>query len=317
MVQSQNKYNTFFHYNEWLSSKTITVQKIWDEIQEGFNTLKEWYEDYELYHTIGYLIVTGDKKRLVEIYNLAKDTKDNTKSQFKAKLIQLKKQSLGEGKSLADFSYDQNREETKKLLLLFNVETICQSKSCRFDFVAYKKENWSLEHIHAQNSEKLPPESWDNWINEYKPWIENFKNSMQANKQEKIKEIEEINTLIEKIDKQHVEKINENDFTTLQDKVLKLFSDNEKSSIHSIDNLALLITNQNSALNNAIFPIKRKKIIEFIDKGKFIAPCTKNVFQKCYTPSDAHQIFYWGQEDRKAYKKAIAETLKKYGIKEE
>lgn len=322
-LKNGNKYNTFFDYYNQLIKKQKTVQELWDEIQEGFYTLKEWYEEYELYHTIGYLIVTGEKDTLLTIYKFAKD---KTKTQFKAELIKMIKSRIGideeqKKKSLDDFSYVLNPGETKNLLLLFNVETICQDKNHRFAFAAYKKHQWSLEHIHAQNSEELPKEGYEEWIKDYKPWIENFKKSIQQNDTQK-KELEEITNLIEKIGDKKSEQIDEKGFITLQHKVLQLFSDNNDSSIHSIDNLALLITSDNSSLNNAIFPIKRERIIKFDSKnkstkeGKFIPLCTKQVFQKYYTPSDKYQIYFWGQDDRNAYKKAIKETLKKYEIEE-
>ena len=52
-------------------------------------------------------------------------------------------------------------------------------------------------------------------------------------------------------------------------------------------------------------------------EGTFIPPCTKNVFLKYYTPPDKEQVNYWGKADRDAYKKAIKETLKEYGLNNE
>ncbi len=314
-LKNNNKYSTFIDYYRRISNGE--TKQVWNEIQEGFYTLKEWYEEYRLYHTIGYLLVTGEKDTLLKIYKLAKD---KTKTEFKSELITLCKNQIGNKTSLADFSYDQNRDETKKLLLLFNIETVCQDKTHRFAFAAYKKHQWSLEHIHAQNSEELPKEGYEEWIKDYEPWIKNFETSIQNNEKQK-KELNEIRELIEKIGNQKSEQIDEKDFIALQHKVLQLFSDNNNSSIHSIDNLALLITRHNSALNNAIFPIKRKRIIEFDHKNKstddgFIPICTKRVFNKDYDTENQHQIYFWGQEDRNEYKKAIKETLKEYGIEE-
>lgn len=314
-LKNNNKYSTFIDYYRRISNGE--TKQVWNEIQEGFCTLKEWYEEYGLYHTIGYLLVTGEKDTLLKIYKLAKD---KTKTEFKSELITLCKNQIGNKTSLADFSYNQNPDETKKLLLLFNIKTVCQDKNHRFAFAAYKKHQWSLEHIHAQNSEELPKEGYEKWIEEYKPWIENFKNSIQQNDKQK-NELNEITKLIEKIGNQKSDQIDEKDFITLQHKVLQLFSDNNNSSIHSIDNLALLITRHNSALNNAIFPIKRKRIIEFDHKNKstddgFIPVCTKSVFNKEYGTENQHQIYFWGQDDRNAYRKAIKETLKEYGIEE-
>lgn len=159
-----------------------------------------------------------------------------------------------------------------------------------------------------KNSEELPENKWKDWLEEHKEYLENS----QQNDNTQL--LDTINKALEKLGKKE---LTGNDFITIQNEIFNSFSKKNESNIHSIDNLALLGKNDNSSLNNAIFPIKRDKIIEMDKGGKFIPPCTKNVFLKYYTPSEKEQANYWGQEDRDAYKKAIIETLNKYGIKEE
>lgn len=48
--------------------------------------------------------------------------------------------------------------------------------------------------------------------------------------------------------------------------------------LDSLSNLALLGMNDNSALNNSIFEVKCKKIIEIDKAGQFIPVCTRRVF---------------------------------------
>ena len=72
--------------------------------------------------------------------------------------------------------------------------------------------------------------------------------------------------------------------------------------------MALLSKKDNSSLNNAIFPTKRDRIIELERNGRFIPPCTRNVFLKFYSPADS-QPYYWGEADQKAYLDNISTVI--------
>jgi len=97
-------------------------------------------------------------------------------------------------------------------------------------------------------------------------------------------------------------------FNNLKNELIKLF---DSTSVHELDNLALLSKKDNSALNNSIFPVKRNKIIELEKDGKFIPLCTRNVFLKFYSNSD-NQPYYWSKEDKISYFVSLKEILKPY-----
>ncbi|MGD7552083.1 hypothetical protein ACQCP0_25935, partial [Ralstonia pseudosolanacearum] len=68
------------------------------------------------------------------------------------------KDNVKEEIDYADLNYLEHSSYIQTLLLLFNIETIRQKgdENNRFPFERYKKQGtWSLEHIHAQNSESL------------------------------------------------------------------------------------------------------------------------------------------------------------------
>jgi hypothetical protein len=119
------------------------------------------------------------------------------------------------------------------------------------------------------------------------------------------------NELTEEISKR-VEKIDTN---TPQDEITKLVSDISnlfgELDVHSIDNMALLSKNDNSKLNNELFPVKRERIIELEKNGAFIPIATKKVFQK-YFDGCTKQLSKWEKKDREAYLTDIKETLKNY-----
>ena len=54
-------------------------------------------------------------------------------------------------------------------------------------------------------------------------------------------------------------------------------------SVHSLSNLALVASGHNSALNNAVFEVKRRRILELDRQGAYIPICTRQVFLKYYT----------------------------------
>ena len=74
----------------------------------------------------------------------------------------------------------------------------------------------------------------------------------------------------------------------------------------------MLSKNDNSALNNSTFDVKRNMIVDMDRRGAFIPYCTKMVFLKYYTPSSENQIHFWGQKDREAYIKSMENMLNPY-----
>ena len=75
-----------------------------------------------------------------------------------------------------------------------------------------------------------------------------------------------------------------------------------------MSNLVLLDSGTNRSYKNAVFPAKRKTIIEKEKDGTFIPICTKNVFLKYYT-QDVIQMTFWDEKDRKAYFDNIKSTV--------
>lgn len=103
-------------------------------------------------------------------------------------------------------------------------------------------------------------------------------------------------------------------FVTLQDEILEKFPEdkNIEAHVNSIANLALIQCNENSALGNATFDVKRNRIIEMANNCEFIPLCTMRVFLKYYTKSEKNQIHFWSLQDMRAYISAINDMLKNY-----
>jgi uncharacterized protein with ParB-like and HNH nuclease domain len=288
--KGDDDYSTFRFFNEKFKAKSEEdINKNWQEIKKYFQTLEEWFTDRELYHKIGFLICVG-----TDIKAILEEKKDKTKTKFKEWLDDQIKQLIPKDKAIEDLEYVQDNAQLKKVLLLHNICTTLKSEdtSLRFPFDKYKdKKNggWSLEHIHAQNSEEISE------INDFEEWLKAIDSNLLT---------DEIQTRINELknDKQK-EKI-----PALVSEISALFGE---SGVHSIENIALLSKNDNSKLNNGLFPVKRKRIIELEKKGAFIPIATKKVFQK-YFDACTKQLTKWEEEDRNAYLADINETLKEF-----
>lgn len=296
---NKDKYFTFFRFDERRKSEDLS--DVWKEIQHTFLILKDWYENHDLYHKIGYLIASRANS-LGDIYQLSMGKK---KSEFVSELDKLIKKSIDIDKNYAELSYDKTGESAKisRLLLLFNVESVRQidAKAQRFPFDKYKdKASWSLEHIHAQQSEGMRRQE------EWKEWLRLHVRSVKA--------VSDSGELISKMqDCIAKSKLERTEFESVQQEVIKALSvEGNAEYVHSISNLALLNSSDNAALNNSTFDVKRNEIIKMDKTGKYIPFCTKMVFLKYYTPSEDNQLHFWGQEDRIAYIQAINKVLYDY-----
>ncbi|MDE5585546.1 MAG: DUF262 domain-containing protein, partial [Muribaculaceae bacterium] len=160
----REKYYTFFHFDNQIKelyaiSAENPLLEVWSSIYHVFLTLREWYEDHDFYHKIGYLVTVGVPLR--KIYTIWKNGGGTplAKDKFHKKLDILISESLGikDKEDLLSLSYDNRKYSLQKALILFNVETerLMDERKRRFPFDKHKASNWSLEHIHAQNAESL------------------------------------------------------------------------------------------------------------------------------------------------------------------
>ena len=299
---SRENYYTFFKFDEMRQKKP--VREIWRKIQKTFLLLKDWFENHELYHKIGYIIASKELT-LSEVYNLSLN---KTKAEFIAALDASIRNSMEGVHSELTYENAADQKKIKKLLLLFNVESVRQNgeHSQWFPFDKFKFSNdgrvaWSLEHIHAQQSEGLKDKkAWKEWLRLHIPSVEAV-----DRKQESL--IEEMKSAFSKSNLQR------KDFEKIQQKVVQVLSVKGNTEyIHSISNLSLLRASDNAALNNSAFDVKRNVIIKMDTEGQYIPFCTRMVFLKYYTPSAGNQLHFWGESDRKAYIDAINRVLGKY-----
>ena len=301
----KERFRTFYYFSNEIKSEKNKAD-VWRKILRYYQKLKEWYENFEVYHKVGYLIAT----QTITLQNLLKESAGKTKSEFQQSLDEKIAQSINFNKEYSELSYETDASLIERLLLLFNVETIRQKKDefMRFPFERHKKEAWSLEHIHAQNSQGLNTKA------AVKEWLENHKTSLLSLKDEKLNDlITRCDYLLAKIgnpnDKSNIGELFAPIFTEV---VSALSEKGEVEELHTLDNMALLSAKDNSTLNNSTFDVKRNKIIAMDKTIDYIPVCTRRVFLKYYTESDKNQLHFWGEADRKAYIKNMNDVLKPY-----
>jgi Protein of unknown function DUF262 len=276
------------------------VEKFWSAVVAQHGLLTGWYKDRKLYHRIGYLVAIGDS-----ITDLVTMSRGLTHSVFGTTLNERTRQRLG--LSSDEVSLLRYHKSTKadrdctRVLLLMNVQTVLASEdpAHRFNFHAYAAAGWSLEHIHAQRSESPDDEKGRReWLAVHQekiagqPWPSDSRTV--------------VDQLLADLTTQRARPLTQVDapgFERLRDRVITLFDAPDTASdedTHSLGNLALLQREINSMLNNAVFALKRDRMLELDKQGVYLLPCTRNVFLKYYT-AGTEQASLWGPSDRQPY----------------
>lgn len=317
-TDNEKKYSTYLWFEKQIKSENPEDEKdkaiiLWDKTKEYFSKLKFWFKNDYLYHHLGFLLAL-DNDPIKAVRNII-DNSNCTKTVFKEWAFSEVKRKVADI-DLNSLSYEKSTTELKKLLLLHNIITSILTQKAqknRFPFNLYKKvENeggWSIEHIHSQKSREMKEQK------AIRKWLEDTFEAIKDIKKIDTESEEEPKTILVDEDLKirilgllSQDKINEEAFNQLKNDLIQIF---DSESVHVLDNLALLSVRNNSSLNNAIFPVKRNKILQLEKEGKYIPITTKNVFLKYYTESDL-QPYYWSKEDKKRYYENIEELLKSY-----
>lgn len=297
---------TFFKMEERL--KHADRDSVWQEVINGSLQLKEWYKDNVYYHKIGYLIASGSNT----MADLFDEARGKRKSEFKDRLDELIAESItwrtNDKDSYWDLDYHKDYNRICRILLLFNVQSIISYRvRQRFPFNEYNNEEWSIEHIHAQNSEGLKT------VDLQLEWLEWHLPSLKA-----IHRDEPDNELVRDVEKvidgiRQSGRFIRSDFDDIFRRVVNDLSDTTDTDyINTLPNLALLSCGHNTCLSNSTFDVKRNLIIKMDKSGEFIPYCTKMTFLKYYENSSDVQVHFWGQKDREAYLQAIQHVVAPY-----
>ena len=276
----------------------------WKNVQTLHAQILGWFETPEQYNKIGFLVSTGTPFGVIQAWAKAKK-----KSEFDEYLKQKIKESLNiKAEDLSDsLRYDNHGyEKLGNLLLLFNVA----STRTRFPYEKHSGHLWSLEHIHAQNAQSLNrADQWENWLRLHDDALK----SLRATQSER----ELVDSLLAEIEAAlpdvKTERFGDR-FKGLSERIQTALNPDwaRGEADHTIANLALLSRDDNAALNNAVFEVKRQKVLSWDRAGSYIPLATRNVFLKYYSETGALQPHFWSEDDKTSYRDAITHTLKDY-----
>ncbi|MGC4041907.1 MAG: DUF262 domain-containing protein [Flavobacterium sp.] len=286
-VLSSDKYFTFRHFNERFNNHN-DIEVAWREIKNYFQTFKQWFDNREYFHLVGYLVCAG-----VPIKTIKDQTENLTKEDFKKYLVDKVTEQVN--CTISELTYDDAKPLLRKVLLLFNIVTILNNEksNTRFQFGRYKTENWDIEHIHSSQSEM--PET----AGHQTEWMEEV---IKFSEDEEI--IEKAKLFVATPSNQRG-----GSFEPLYKEIVSKYSEEGKvEDINDISNLTLLDAGTNRGYKNAVFPFKRKSVIRRDATGTFIPICTKNVFLKYYS-DEIGQMTFWGTDDRNSYKTVVVNTI--------
>lgn len=318
----------------YFDKKKNDLDGLWATVIRYYDTLRYWFENKDYYHKIGYLIYQGGERTLIELLSYANDD-SHRKSDFEKELNLRITSSINRTKQFSRLDYNDKNSgypELKKLLFLYNVEfTRTEVRDSWFPFSEYKKEEqegngWTLEHIHAQNSECLNPNSrieWRDWVFYTIKARENIGDPVNNSFLDKLKRI--LILLEEDIaNKTHKVKFEE-DIKVLFNEDLNLWSNGAPhNAMHQLSNLALLSGDVNSGIGKGSFSVKQQYINKCIADEKYIPICTQRVFLKHYYNDEVvndellhQQLISWSDSDRECYLKSIKRVLGTYFKPEE
>lgn len=324
-IIESDKLRTFLQFSSWLENDDINVSDEWLEIKRVFMVLEEWFSDRSLYHLIGYLIHQGH-----DIKDIFK-TRDNSqsKSEFKTRLLnkivqsvffdsQNPSQSFEELKSIIEtlvssLSYESSKQhnQIRGVLLLFNIVSLLNSPSsnARFEFERYKLDKWDIEHIRSVASDM--PKNQDTqkrWLEQVVYYISDD-DVVDQEKHLSDKQLTAAQSIKEQATRLNSASFTPSQFEALYQSVTQLYNPNSDDEVdNSIGNLTLLDSGTNRSYKNAIFPIKRKCIIELDKQATYVPLCTKNVFLKYYS-KNVDKMLFWEDKDSSDYQQAMIDTF--------
>lgn len=311
----------FACYLEQVQEDQERVEKTWLLIKQRFMLLEEWYSGRETYHLVGYLISNGEGiiPQLISESETC-STKSNFISRLKSRILKsalpglvlplskiIDKRRAQIDAVLSSITYrDTNVRAT---LLLFNIAIMLENRTSttRFPFRHYKLERWDIEHITSVSSEMpghlIAQKAWTEVIREhFRPNINNDGNSGQSlPRQHQFFRRAEKLLLADSFDSEQFE-----DF--FNDILREYCQAPTHDRDDSIANLTLLDQSTNRSYRNAIFPVKRCRIIAADKALTFIPPGTRNVFLKYYS-NNVHEMTFWSNQDQDAYRSAMTDSL--------
>ncbi len=318
--------STFLRFKELSQESDNGLWGLWKKVELYFATLQAWLMDRDKYHQVGFIVSQEGSVALIDLLDKAtRKSKPDFESEINGKISRLIDNMDSDRLNRLQYGKKADNALIGRLLLLFNVEyTRTTPNEAFFPFDRYKDEEWTLEHIHAQNSELIDGSDRNKWAEFIEENIKALKKLAFRFKETANDPSPLIETLKENLKRAKDKNDKKFSFSIIQRLYSEIatyfdrFAENDgtSSDLHSISNLALLSGKINSAIGNSVFEVKRQAIVDLDAQGEYIPVCTRKAFLKYYNKDDeafeTAQMFYWGKKDQDNYFTRMSKTLNPY-----
>src|SRR5260370_30633606 len=201
---------------------------------------------------------------------------------------------------LDGLDYRPGSPTIRRILLLFNLATLLgnEQSNMRFQFESFKTAIWDIEHVRSVAPDRPgTPKGKVEWLQRCQGYLQSAD------------EAPDLRTDIQAFIDLPAKDATDAAFDAVYEKVLRHFKeDGENEADNGISNLVLLDYATNRSYANAVFAVKRQRILSLDRDGVFVPLCTRNVFLKCYNPRVEH-VMFWTQQARDAYRQVMLSTL--------
>jgi len=268
--------------------------KLYRNIIKLHETLRDWFQDREIYHFLGYLIFQDkDTTDFIAIWKMWTQSAD--RKTFKQSLKSRIKKSLIDQGQLLDFRdtdfnwYKQNKEKLVQGLILMDLIHSLKNNQSRIPYAGFTKKANDIEHIFPQKpADPDDIESYVDFLNQH--IVEGGKHRFKYSKLKK--------------------ELNEEEFEIRVEAFISRITEGYK--IHAIGNLVLLNSSLNRSISNSSYSYKRARIIDYYNRGNYIQPHTFHVFVRYFNDLENrnNDFEHWSQKDITDNSEAIALAIK-------
>ena len=285
---TEDRFPVFEYVQKSIRQGQRTAAYYFEQLRLVYSLLHDWYEWPELHNLLGFLFFSrqlsqNEKTGLLyllsdEVWLRAQQAEDvDVPTYLKRRILALDCLQL----TPADLRYGRDNAAIQDLLLLVNVfpKLPRQEKSRKFDFARFGSGSWTLEHIFPQNPD----------LNQVR----------RLARPERTRVLE----LVELPHRRRVDKLltQTGALTDTQQEQLQEDFQLERPLLHGLGNLVLLDSGQNSALQNAFFDEKRRRIVQLVSEGGFVPPHTFNIFSRLLLATESGSARLWAKADMLAH----------------
>lgn len=288
---TNTKYPLFTFFDKKIKNKSDKANAItiFNQIKLNYLILKEWFNDNNIFNLLSF-IMYAENENIDAYYDFF--TVD--KSELKGKLLERAIEILPSEEEINNLDYDNSKDRSVIRITLLALSIFVDDKTYRYNFYKHEEEKWSLEHIFPQNPKNLSNKLLSNDIVFVKEIFKHDNTKIDFNQ---LANEDETADKVETIYNKLKDSLNNKDsfsLSTREKELLYKFIKIDK--LHSIGNLALLTSSDNSANSNGMFNEKRHKIVNRISNGSFVPKHTYDVFSKLII-KNGNNINIWSEED--------------------